>query len=518
MGRRKSMRRIKECFRLHFDLKLNQSQIARSLSIGRSTVQDYLSRLEECSIGWPQLSQLTDSEIEQRLYGGNDDGTARTLPDMQWLHEQLRSPGVTLMLLWQEYRKEHPDGYGYTQFCDYYRAWKKRLRIYMRQTHAGGEKVFVDYSGKKPRIYDHWTAQYQPVELFVMVWGASHYVYAEAQPSQELEHWIMGHVRAFEYFGCVPAIVVPDNLKSGVSKACWYDPEINRTYNDLAVHYGFGVVPARPGKCRDKAKVENGVQLVQRWIVARLRHTRIATIHGLNRDIGQLLEELNNKPMQVLKKSRIEFFGQLDKPNARLLQVERFVFHEWSSPRIGFDYHIEVNKHFYSVPYQWYGHAIDVRTTEQMVEVFLRKTHERIALHERDDSRYKYTTCTEHMPMAHRKHLEWTPARLLNWAKKNGPQTEQLIDKLFTRVTHPQQAFRPATGILRLGNRYGTERLEAACGIALRFKRFRVKQIDDILKKNLDRKESGETTGTVENSTQVRGCSYFNESEKTEVV
>ena len=506
------MRRIKECYRLIFEANLSQTKVAEILQIGRSTVWDYLAKLNEYNLHWDDIRSLSEADLTQRLFSRTQ--PVRILPDFVDLHKQLQSDStLTLQILWEEYKKENPTGYAYGQFCTYYRHWRKRLRTYMRQAHIGGEKVFADYSGKRPRVYNQFSGEYEPMELFVMAWGVSHFLYAEAQPSQELEHWIMGHVRAFEYFGCVPRIVVPDNLKSAVTKSHRYDPDVNRTYTDLAEHYGIGIIPARPRKPKDKAKVENGVQIVQRWILARLRNCKFDSIGSLNEAIRKLLDEINDKPMQILKQTRRERFLELDRPNALFLPAQGFVFHEWKSPTICLDYHIDIDKHYYSVPHIWYGHDVDVRVCENTVEVFLCKTKERIATHQRNSKQYGYTTIAEHMPQAHQKHLEWTPARLIQWGHKTGRNTGVLIEKIITLKAHPQQGFRPALGILRLGQAFGVDRLEAAAAIALQHNLYRVKQINEILKKGLDKTppDALQPTGTVVNTGNVRGADYYTE-------
>jgi len=503
------MRRIRECYRLFYDTQLSQKQIGEVLKIGRSTVWDYLAKLKNQGLGWDEIKELSDEALEQKLYSQAPSASDRPLPDWAHIHLELRrSSMVTLQLLWNEYKQNHPNGYGYSRFCCIYKDWCKPLTVSMRQTHVGGEKLFVDYSGKRPHIRDRITGEDRPVELFVMAWGASHYLYAEAQQNQGLECWTMGHVRAFEYFECVARLTVPDCLKSAVTKASLYDPDLNRTYTDLANHYGFGVTPARPGRPKDKPKVENGVLIIQRWIVAALRHRIFYSIDDLNSAIRQLLEVANNKPMQILKKSRRELFLEFDKPNALPLPAQRFEYHEWLKQSVNIDYHIEAYKHYYSVPYTWYGKSVSVLVKERIVEIF-HKT-DRIAVHQRDDKPYQYTTLTEHMPLHHQKHIEWTPQRLILWAKKNGKNTGVLIEKIIMSKVHPQQGFRPALGIMRLGKSFGNERLEQAAELALRYNFTRVGQINEILKKGLDKKAHDvENTGTVLSKENIRGPEYF---------
>lgn len=508
MPRRKTMRRIKECYRLYYESGLNQSQIARSLSIGRSTVWDYLKKFEESELSWNEASGLSEEELDKRLFTRPGPPSVRVLPDFHYIHKELRRSGVTLQLLWEEYKSENNDGYGYSRFCVLYKEWRKKLKIYMRQVHVGGEKVFVDYSGKRPCIYDRKTGEKKEVELFVMAWGASHYLYAEAQQSQKSKDWIMGHVRGFEYFGCVPRLIVPDNLKSAVTKACRYDPDINHTYTKLAEHYGIGVLPARPARPKDKPKVETGVQIIQRWIVARLRNRRFYSLVELNKAIGVLLDEVNHKPMQKLKKSRFELFEELDIPNAGKLPKDRYIYHEWLQCKVGFDYHIEVDKHYYSVPYRFYGKQVDIRKTERTIEVFYK--NKRICIHQCDNRAYQYTTLPEHMPPSHRKVLQWTPARLINWGRTIGVHTGNLIERIILSKSHPEQGFRPARGIIRLGDIYGNNRLESACAIADRNGFLRVRQVNDILKNGMDRScNNTDESRTVNNTENIRGKAYY---------
>jgi transposase len=501
------MRRIKECLRLYHEAGMNQSQLSRALSLARSTVQDYLKRFAESDLSWTAAQGMSDEALEKRLFCQQSLPSRRMTLDFEYLYQELKRPGVTLQLLWEEYRREHPNGYSYSQFCNHYRSWKKKLKTWMRQHHVGGEKVFADYSGKKPVIVNPITGEVQQAELFVMSWGASHYLYAEAQPSQEIAHWIAGHVHAFEYFGCVPKFVVPDNLKSAVTKACRYDPDVNRSYTELADHYKFGVLPARPVKPKDKAKVENGVLIVQRWILARLRNRIFHSLAELNGAIRELLEEANQRPMQLLKKNRRQLFEELDKPNALALPTERYSFSQWRSASCGFDYHVQVEKHYYTVPYQYYGKQLDVRFNERVVEFFYNR--QRIALHRRNFKQYGYTTLKEHLPPRQQKHLQWTPARLINWAAKIGPNTNKLIVKIIEAKRYPEQGYRPALGVLQLTKNYNHERLENAAAIALRYNRIRVGEIRDILKKGVDLQPQDHDRGTVQNVDNVRGPAYY---------
>lgn len=510
MPERTSMRRIKECLRLHFESGLSQNALSRTLQISRSTVQDYLRRIASKGKSWPELKALTDEQLESMLFTPQSPGNVRPLPDWEYVHTELYSKTyVTLQILWQEYMALHPDGYSYPRFIVYYRKWAQRFKVYQRQRHIGGEKLFVDYSGKKPRIRDSKTGEDKEVDLLVMVWGASHYIYAEAQESQKLPDWIMGHRRGYEYFGCAPHIEVDDNLKSAVTKACRYDPDVNVTFTEFATHYGVAIIPTRPRKPKDKPKVENAVLIAQRWILACLRNRVFYSLAELNKAIRELLEKINDKRMQRLPKSRRQLFLELDKPNALPLPVEPFEYREWFFPTLAFDYHVEVGGNYYSAPWTLAGRKVSVRVAENTVEVF--HNRDRVALHERSRGTYQYVTIAGHMPTAHQKYVEWTPARLYRWAQQIGPSAHQLIEKVIKTKFHPQQGFRPAMGILRLSKTYGNERLEAAAQIALKFGFNRVRQISDLLKNGKDRQPEQSSVVTIANTDNVRGRDYYAE-------
>jgi transposase len=487
---------------------MSQSQISRSLNIARSTIQDYLSKCAIASLSYDIIKSLTDEQLEERLFAKPQIIRNKTESqiDFVYIHKELARPGVTLLLLWQEYKKQNPDGLQYSRFCYHYQQWSKCLKVYMRQQHIAGERCFVDYSGKKPSIVNRETGEIKDVDLFVMCWGYSQYIYAEAQPSQKLKHWIGGHVRAFSYFQCAPKYLVPDNYRGAVSKANRYDPDINQSYVDLAQHYNIGVLPARPYHPKDKAKVENSVLIVQRWILARLRNAVFHDINSLNGAIQKLLHELNNKKMQRFDKSRHELFCEIDKPAAQNLPAQPYTLREWFNPKVNLDYHIEINKRYYSVPWTYYGKTVQACLEGSTLSVFYRE--QRIALHPVQPKEYAFLTVPEHMPQRHRNHYNWTESMLYKKAKDCGTFTEQLIKKIIAQKVHPQQGYRPALGILRLVSTYGMARLEAASKIAIDFQFTRVQQIADILKNGKDLPEE-QCSGTVENSNNVRGAAYY---------
>ena len=456
------MRQIREILRQKWTLGLSHRAIARSLGIGLGTISSVLTRAQGAGLDWPQAQPLSEAVLEGRLYGRPDVAgqRQRPAPDCAWIHAERRRPGVTLELLHLEYLERHPDGYRYTRFCDLYRAWLARRRLSMRQVHRAGEKCFVDYAGQKPRLIDPMTGVVA-VELFVAALGASNYTYAEATRTQQVPDWIASHVRAFAFFGGVPAAVVCDQLKSGVVLPCRYEPGLQRTYEEWAQHYGTAILPARPAKPRDKAKIEAGVLVVERWILARLRHETFFSLGALNARIAELLAALNTRLMRLYGASRRQLFERLDQPALRSLPPEPFVYGEWQVARVNIDYHVEVHRHYYSVPYPLLHEGVDARVSATTVELFHRG--ERVAAHLRDDTPGRHTTNSAHMPKAHQHHLEWTPSRLIQWADTIGPQTAALVTAILADRPHPEQGYRSCLGLLRLSRRDGVARLEAAC-------------------------------------------------------
>ncbi|SDX38084.1 Transposase [Thiocapsa roseopersicina] len=481
------MRKIREYLRLRFEGGLSHRQIAASLQVSRSSVGEYERRFAAAGLTWPLPEALSDRELERRLFPPPPAVPAdtRVVPDWAAVHRELRRPGVTLMLLWEEYRAAHPEGFGYSWFCKRYEDWSGSLDVVMRQTHRAGEKLFVDYAGHTVEVVDPASGEIRTAQIFVAVLGASNYTYAEATWSQGLSDWIGSHVRAFAYFDGVPAILVPDNLRSGVSKAHRYEPDLNPTYLELANHYGLAVVPARVRKPRDKAKAETGVQIVERWILAALRHQSFFSLSALNTAIAALLERLNQRPFKKLPGSRRTAFETIDRPALRPLPLTPYVYATWKRVRVNIDYHVEVDGHYYSVPYTLVKQALDVRLTDHTVECFHHR--QRIASHVRSPLKGRHTTVAEHMPKAHREFAEWTPERLVRWAEKTGPATAGVIGHIMANRPHPQQGFRSCLGILRLGERYGHDRLEAACARALRLNACRYKSIESMLQRGLDR-------------------------------
>ena len=509
---RLTMRKIKEVLRLRLDHQRTLKQIAVSCNIGRTTVSDYLDRFEDSGLSWPLPSDMEDTQLELRLFPSARvvPDPERGLPEWQYIHQELRRKAVTLMLLWQEYKEAHPDGYQYSQFCNLYRQWTGHIDPVMRQEHRAGEKMFVDYAGMTMGIYDQIGKQMREAQIFIAVLGASNYTYAQANWSQSLPDWIDAHCRAFGFFGGVTEIVVPDNLKSGVKDPCFYDPDINPTYLDLAQHYDTAIIPARVRKPKDKAKVESAVLVVERWILARIRNQTFFSLEQLNETIRGLLVKLNNEPFQKLDGCRRSLFQTVDKPALKPLPERAYQFAEWKKARVNVDYHIEVGRHYYSVPHKLIKKQIDVRIAAHTVECFY--NNKRVASHIRSPLRGRHTTVKEHMPSAHQKWAEWTPDRFIRWADKIGPNTSKLIEDVLSSRAHPQQGFRSAMGILRLGKSYGDKRLDAACKRAVAIGGKSYRSVASILKHSLDQKPMPDSSTEHEAITHrnIRGSKYYN--------
>lgn len=503
------MRKIEEVLRLHFDCGRSNREIAATARISPTTVSDYLRRAKLAGLGWPLPEDMTELALEAALFPALPASKVkRPEPDWATVHRELGRKGVTLELLWQEYRERHPDGYQYSAFCLHYRDFAQALPVTLRQSHAPGERLFVDYSGLTVPVIDPGTGEVRQAQIFVAVLGASSYTYVEASWTQNLADWTGAHVRCFEFLGGVPEVVVPDNLKSGVTAPNYYDPELNPTYRDMATHYGVAILPARVRKPRDKAKVEAGVLLAQRWILAKLRHQRFFRLEELNRAIRPLLTELNSRPFKKLPGSRQSVFEAIDRPALGPLPIQRYEFAEWKLATVGIDYHVEAAGHYYSVPYRYARQKVDVRMTVSTVEVF--KRGERIASHPRSAARGRHSTIDSHLAPAHQKVAGWNAQRFLDWAAKIGSHTQAAIEHVLNGRAHPQQGYRTALGILRLAKAYGPERLEAACDRAFRIHAVTWRSIDSILKNGLDRQTRNPAQASLPlDHANVRGAEYY---------
>jgi len=510
------MRKLKEVLRLH-SLGLKQQQIARSCSIAQSTVHKYLKAADAAGLTWPLPSDWDERRVEEVVSGAPCPAAVwrkTAAPDFGAIRQELQTHrNLTLQLVWEEYRQDHSAGYSYSRFCELYRDWARHLDVVLRQEYRAGEKLFIDYAGDKIPVYDPKTGDVDfAAPLFVAVLGASSYTFAEATRSQDLTCWIDSHIHALEFLGGVPEIAIPDNTKTAVKHPCRYEPELNATYRELAEHYGFAVIPARPYKPRDKAKAEAGVQVAQRWIIAALRHRKFFQLGDLNEAIGELLDRLNQRPFRKRSDtSRALLFAQLDRPALRPLPTERYVIAQWKPVKPNIDYHVEVERHYYSVPYQLVGQQLDARYTGATVEIFHRGV--RVASHARSFVPYTATTQHQHRPKSHQAHLEWTPSRLINWAATVGPATAKVVQGILASKPHPEAGYRACLGILSLAKTFTPARLEAASRHAVLLGIYSYPSLKSMLKHSLDRQQTLELESdrSGPNHGNVRGGEYYDQ-------
>lgn len=512
--KRLSMRQVHDVLRLKWAGGLSDRQIARSLGLSRPTVANYVHRAQAAGLSWPLPDGLDEAALERLLFPLSPARatTEHLAPDWSHLHQELKRKGVTLFLLWQEYKATTPDGFQYSWFCKAYRAWAGKLDVVMRQHHRAGDKLFVDYAGQTLPIVNRQSGEVHEAQVFIAVLGASNYTYAEVTWTQSLPDWIGSHVRTFEALGGVPEVVVPDNLKAAVSRAHRYEPELNRTYSDLASHYRVAILPARSARPRDKAKVEVGVQVAERWILARFRNHTFFSLVEANTTIREVLPELNARPFKKLPGSRQSLFESLDRPALRPLPAQPYEYAEWKRVRVNIDYHVDAEGHYYSVPYALVKQQLDMRLSAQVVEIFHKG--KRVASHRRAFLKGRHSTVTAHMPKAHQQYAEWTPQRLIRWAAGNGVATARVVETILASRPHPQQGFRSCLGMMRLGKSYSAERLEAACRRALKIGACSYKSIESILKHGLDQNPLPQTPqgGPTPRHDNIRGPQYYHES------
>jgi transposase len=505
-----TMRQIRYTLRLASE-GISAREIGRMLGVARSTIQDNLKRAQAAGLVWPLPGDLSDAALEARLFarsGAPRGMRRRAEPAWSELVCELKRPGVNLMVLWEEYRAGHPEGYGYSRFCDLFREFEARLSPVMRQEHRAGDKVFVDYSGKKIGITDPTTGTVREAEIFVAVLGASNYTYAEATWSQALPDWIGAHVRMFRSFGGVPRLAVPDNLKSGVNKASFYDPEINLSYGRMAAHYGVGILPARPRRPKDKAKVEAGVRLAQTYILGRLRHQKFFSLTEANTAIAGMVARINDHIMRRLGVSRRHLFETIERPALAQLPDADYEYAEWHLARVSLDYHVEVCGFFYSVPHSLIRAQVDTRATARMIEIFFQGN--RVAVHERRYGGTRHGTDVAHMPSAHRRYAEWTPERFRRWGASVGTNTEGLMIAILASRPHPEQGFRTCLGILRLFKDLDKTRAEAVSARAVAYSAFTYKSIASIITSKLDQMTSPpDERQAVMTHGNLRGAGYF---------
>jgi len=512
MQERVTMRKIREILRLSLACKQSRKLVARSCNVGKTTVTDTIARATAAGISWPLPEDMDDEALERLLYPPSPNATLRKSILPAWnhvRHELVTHDNLTLMLLWQEYKERNPDGYQYSQYCLLYRHWRKRLDLSMRQEHRAGEKMFIDYCGQTLPVVDPMSWEIHGAQVFVAVLGASSYTYSEATWTQQLHDWINSHVRAFIFFKGVTQVLVPDNIKSGVTKPCYFDPVLNVTYAEMAAHYKTAIIPARPGKAKDKAKAEAGVKIAQSFILAGLRHRTFFSLAEANVAIRERLEILNNRPFRKMPGSRKQRYEEVDRPALITLPAQHYQFADWEKERVGRDYHIEVTHHYYSVPYKLVGEQVDVRYTSTTVECFHKSI--RVASHARSNVIGGRTTNPEHMPRAHREYAEWTAERFISWSGEIGKSCAKVVDDILSQRIHPEQALRFCKGLRSLSRRFGCDRLEVACTRALHIKGVSYRSIKSILEHNLDKKplESNQAPSP-EPHENLRGGDYYN--------
>jgi len=508
-GERLSMRKIREVLRLRLDQGLPQRAVAQSLGLSQGAVHGYVARARRAGLSWP-LPELDEGQLEALLYPPRPAVATAQRPVPNWavVHRELRRPNVTLALLWEEYRggMGARDGFGYSWFCDLYREWVGRLKPTLRQVHTAGERVFVDFAGHTMEVIDGATGEIHRAEVFVGVLGASSYVFAEATWTQSLPDWIGAHVNMLASIGGVPRQIVSDNLRAGITRACFYEPLVNRTYADMASHYGTAVIPARPYKPRDKAKVEVGVQVVQRWILARLRNRRFFSLAELNQAIHELVDDVNARLMRGWGTTRRALYEQLDRPALRALPPTPYEYATWKRCRVNLDYHVEIEKHFYSVPFRLLREEVEARITAKTVEIFHRG--KLVATHLRSLRPHQPTTLAGHMPSSHRRYRDWTHERILREAASIGDDTAALAEIILRSRPHPEQGFRSCIGILGLAKRYDGERLDAACARALALGTRSYSSVAAILKNAQDRKPDEPEQPSLFHE-NIRGSGYY---------
>ncbi len=511
-GRRIKMRKVKEVLRLYLIGGMSGRQIAACSRIGKSVVNRHIRQAKELGLSWDKVEKMPEEKLEVLMYpeeSGRPAVSGYEQPKWEYIAKELRRRGVTRQLLWEEYRESaEKKSYSYSQFCELYSCWKGGVDPVMHFEHVAGEKWFVDYSGMRLPVVDPETGEIRQAEVFVAVLGASNYTFVDVTWSQKKEDFVDSHQRAVEFFGGVPRIFVLDNLKSGVKKADWYEPELNEYFDEFLRHLGAVGIPGRPRKPRDKAKAENAVLQVERRVIAPLRNR---TLIGLNSARTEVLEgvfKLNERPFQKMEGSRESLFEELDKPALKALPTERWTPTTWKRVKVNIDYHVEISKQYFSVPYRYIGQELDARITQDLVEIFCKGKV--VATHRR--SRSRYTTNREHMPSAHRKYLDWDPPRLILRAKEIGVSTSELIDRILSSKRHPEQGYRPCLGIVRLAKRFSEKRLEKACRRALAHSVFSYRGVKAILEKGLDQiEEDTDPTPPVGNHDNIRGAAVYTE-------
>ncbi len=513
-NRRLSMGKAAEILRLKNESGLSYEKIAISCSVSKSTVSEVVRRFAESGQSWPLPEGTTEEKLERMLYPDKFREKQVKAPlNLPYIHNELRRKSVTLQLLWEEYKADHPDGYQYSYFCEIYYNWRQKLDVVLKQHYPYGKFMEVDFAGQTVFIKNAETGELREAQIFIAVMPATGYFFAYAVYSQDMYNWIDLHIKAFDFFGGVPEILVPDNLKSSTNKTCRYEPDINKTYLEFAVYYGTAIIPARPRKPRDKSSAENAVLIAERWILARLRNITFFCIEDLNTSIEKILIDCNNKPFQKIEGCRKELFEAEEKHLLKPLPATPYEYATWKKVTVNIDCHAEIEKCYYSAPYQLVKEKLEARITNRMVELFYKNN--RVASHPKGIRKGEYKTNIEHLPKSHQKHLEWTPSRIINWAKKTGDNTAAMVKELFEAKQHPEQAYRACLGLLRLSDKYTPERLENACKRAIKYRAISYQSVKSILEKGLDKEPLEEVNEYYPLQHQnIRGAEYYKEEKK----
>jgi len=456
------MEKAKEILRLS-QMGLSQRDVASGAGCSLGMVNAVLAKVKEAGVTDP--FSLETKELGSIIYPPGK-SNEKTEPDFEYVDREMKRKGITLFLLWEEYKMKNPQGCMYSQFCAKYRKYRRMNSVYMRKVYKAGERMLVDWAGITMK-YSNGKSNEKAVYIFVAVLPASSFLYAEPLCDMKMESWIQGHVNAFEYFGGVPRILVPDNTKTAVTKANRYEAELNKTYKEMAGHYGTVVVPARPYRATDKAPVETSVQIVERRIIAKLRHCKFLSFNELAEAFYTELEMLNDQPFQKRPGCRRSVFLETEQNELMKLPSKRYEYAFFKQAKASFDYHVSLDKNqYYSVPYQYAGQNVLLRWNSRTVEVFFEG--ERIACHIRNnDPKVRYITEPSHMPESHRAVADWSPRRFISWAAKTGDKTKEYITSLLKQKDHPEQAFRTCAAILRLASTVTKERMEEVCTLAV---------------------------------------------------
>lgn len=509
-----SMNKIRHILRLHSQGR-SKLLIASQTGVARNTLKKYLREFEQSGLSFAEVNELSDKDLEDLFIKPEEKPIKPKLQALFSLFpaadKELKRKGVTRLLLWQDYKKNHPDGYCYSQFKRYFAQWKAQVNPSMRIEHKAGDKLYVDFAGEKLNIIDKQSGEIQPVEVFVAILGASQLTYVEAVMTQQKEDFIAACEGALHYYGGVPAAIVPDNLKSAVTKSSKYEPVLNETFADFAEHYGTTILPARAHRPRDKALVEGAVKIAYTRIYARLRSQQYFTLDELNKAIQTALEDHNNALLKGRNYSRRQQFEEVERQTLLPLPPFRYELKKQLFATVMKNGHVSLSadKHYYSVPYRFIGKKVKIMYSRSTVEIFY--NYERIAIHKRTKSAYNYTTEKDHMASAHQFVSDWTPERFLNWAAGIHEDVHLYILKILDRKQHPEQAYKSCVGILSFAKKVGNERLIKACQRALGYGIYNYKTIQTILEKGLDKYDENEENKQLEMPLHenIRGEEYY---------